>query len=272
MQRGTVKSASRTIQVLELFQQKKRPLRLNEIYRELNYPQSSATNLLKSLVVAGYLNYNRSTMSYLPTLKVSSLGSWLSTTLNSYGELDRLIQDIHSRTGETVGLVSQNDLFIQYVRFVSNADAPYSRLQELNMPPDEGTMRLMVDSSAGLAMLSRLRDREIDKIYRYSRHYNRDSDAVPDFEEFMREVRWARQVGYAFLPKKPTPELASIAIALDQRVHGIPLAVGVGGLVESISKRKNDILRVMREAIASFHSTQLLAQAGEGDLQYAQAS
>lgn len=97
MQRGTVKSASRTIQVLELFQQKKRPLRLNEIYRELNYPQSSATNLLKSLVVAGYLNYNLSTMSYLPTLKVSSLGSWLSTTLNSYGELDRLIQAGWSR-------------------------------------------------------------------------------------------------------------------------------------------------------------------------------
>lgn len=256
MQRITVKSASRTIQVLELFQKMKKPLRLNEIYKELNYPQSSATNLLKSLVLAGYLNYNRATMSYLPTLRVWDLGSWLPTSLDTYCEMDQLVQDIHTRTGATVGLVSQNDLFIQYVKIRSLDDGEGSPLQRFEMPPQQGTMRLMVDSSGGLAMMSRFRNREIDKIYRYSLHYSQDRNELPSFESLMQEIKWARHVGYAHVPMKSAPELASIAIALDQNVHGIPLAVGVGGLAQNLAKAKTDILRIMREAIATFQDTQ----------------
>jgi len=77
MRRSVVKSASRTLEVLELFSERRRPLRLHEIYEHLDYPQSSATNLLKSMVVMGYLNYNRAARTYIPTSKVGSLGNWL---------------------------------------------------------------------------------------------------------------------------------------------------------------------------------------------------
>ncbi len=247
MQRIKVKSASRTLEVLELFMEERRPLRLNEVYRALCYPQSSATNLLKSMVMMGYLNYNRATMTYLPTLRVAALGSWLPSMMNREGGLVSLVDEVQRRTDETVGLVAQNDLYIQYI-ILKTPDHEYK------MAPSEGTMRLMVDSSSGIALMSRMRQREIDKLYRYTKHYGLGGDALPSFEELMREVRWSHEVGHAYLPKRPTPELASIAMPLDIDLYGIPLALGVGGLVDRISRAKQDIIDVMTDAIASFRA------------------
>lgn len=249
MQRTKAKSASRTLEVLELFMDERRPLRLNEIYKALNYPQSSATNLLKSMVLMGYLNYNRANMTYLPTMRVTALGSWLPSMINREGGLVSLVDEIQRRTDETVGLVAQNDLYIQYIILKTPG-------HEFKMAPNEGTMRLMVDSSSGLALMSRMRQREIDKIYRYSCHYGLGGETLPQFEDLMREVRWTRQVGHAYVPKRPTPQLSSIAMPLDENLYGIPLAIGVGGMVDRISRAKQDILDVMSEAISAFKARQ----------------
>jgi DNA-binding IclR family transcriptional regulator len=256
MQRTKVKSASRTLEVLELFMDERRPLRLNEIYKALGYPQSSATNLLKSMVLMGYLNYNRANMTYLPTLRVSALGSWLPNMINREGGLVSLVDEIQRRTDETVGLVAQNDLNIQYLIFKTPG-------HDFKMVPSEGTMRLMVDSSSGLALMSRMRQRDIDKIYRYTKHYGLGGGALPQFEDLMREVRWTRQVGHAYVPKRPTPELSSIAMPLDESLYGIPLAIGVGGMADRISRAKQDIIEIMEEAIGAFNARQQEEDAAE---------
>lgn len=249
MQRMKVKSASRTLEVLELFMDERRPLRLNEIYKSLNYPQSSATNLLKSMVMMGYLNYNRATMTYLPTMRVSALGSWLPSMMNREGGLVSLVDEVQRRTDETVGLVAQNDLHIQYIILKTPS-------HEYKMAPSEGTMRLMVDSSSGIALMSRMRQREIDKIYRYSKHYGLGGGTLPSFEDLMREVRWSREVGHTYIPKKPTPEVSSIAMPLHADLYGIPLAIGVGGMADRISRAKQDIIDIMTDAIANFRARQ----------------
>lgn len=117
-------------------------------------------------------------------------------------------------------------------------------------------MRLMVDSSSGLALMSRMRQREIDKIYRYSRHYGLGGDDLPSFDDLMREVRWTRQVGHAYVPKRPRPEVSSIAMPLGESLYGIPLAIGVGGMAGRIARAKQDILDIMSAAIADFKARQ----------------
>ena len=256
MQRTKVKSASRTLEVLELFMEERRPLRLNEIYKALGYPQSSATNLLKSMVVMGYLNYNRANMTYLPTMRVSALGNWLPQAMYREGGLINLVDEVQRRTDETVGLVAQNDLYIQYI-ILKTPD------HEFKMAPGEGTMRLMADSSSGIALMSRMRQREVDKIYRYPRHYGLGGPDLPSFETLMREVRWTREVGHAYVPKRPSPEVSSIAMPLDACLYGTPLAIGVGGMAGRIARAKQDILDIMEEAIAAFKARQQAEDEGQ---------
>lgn len=245
MQRRAVKSASRTFGVLELFMEQRRPLRLNEIYLALGYPQSSATNLLKSMVMGGYLNYNRSTRTYLPTTRVSALGSWLPGFIHADGEYRALVDEIQWKTDETVGLITQNDLFIQYIILREPG-------HEHKMVPAVGTMRLMVDASAGLALMSRMTDRQIDKICRYTNYYELGDDARVSVEDTMAEIRWIRHTGYCYRANKPSPEVSSISFTLDEDLHGIPLAIGVGGLADRISRNRAHIVTTMRECIAAF--------------------
>lgn len=245
MQRFAVKSALRTFEVLELFKSNRRPMRLNEIYTALGYPQSSTTNLLKSMVLTGYLNFNRKTRMYIPTMRVSDLGSWLPSYIHQDGALRAMVKHVQRETDETVGLVAQNDLFIQYVML----EIPN---HEYTAAPEQGDMRLMIDSSTGLAMLSKMSDRTIEKLYRYTKYYYSGMEYFADFEELMREIRWIRFIKRVYMPKRPTPKVSSIAISLDEEHNGIPLALGVGGLSERIREKKDEILQIMQDAVADY--------------------
>lgn len=246
MKRKPVKSASRTFEVLELFRERRAPLRLNEIYTALDYPQSSTTNLLKSMVIEGYLNYNRTARTYLPTLQVASLGSWLFSHIVSGHGYSWLIEELFRLTDETVVLVTQNDLFIQYM-MMRVPEHPHKR------PPNPGEMRLMLDATAGMALMSQMRDREIDKIYRYSNHYELNTERRITLDDVMRRIRWIRHTGYCYWPEHPVPGIASIAMPLGDSLHGIPLVIGIGGTTERISRNRVKLVDIMRAKIAEFH-------------------
>lgn len=247
MRRNAVKSVSRTLEVLELFEEQRRPLRLKEIYELLGYPQSSATNLLKSMVMMGYLNYSRATWTYLPTGRVTSLGKWLFSFMYGQRKYHDLLQRIQEETDETVVLAMQNDLFIQYVSVLTPS-------HEHKIPPPEGAMRVMSNSSAGLALMSRMSDRQIDKLCRQIHYYELSNSAWLDVDRVLKDVAWIRHVGYSYRPKAPTPQVASIAFPMGDQLHGIDLAVGVGGLDDRIARNQHHIVTVLRKAIADFHA------------------
>jgi IclR family KDG regulon transcriptional repressor len=245
MRRHPVKSAARTLEVFELFSERRCPLRLHDIHSALDYPQSSTTNLLKGLVMTGYLNYNRATRTYLPTNRVTFLGSWLVSFLYGQGGYQDLLDELLKKTDETVVLATQNDLYIQYVR-IRTPD------HEFKLPPTEGTMRLLTNSSAGFALLSLLSDRQVDKICRSVNYYELDPKQRVEPSRVLQQVAKVRQMGYCYMPNLPVAAASSIAFPLGEQVHGIPLAVGVGGLSERISERRSELVEIFRKAIADF--------------------
>jgi DNA-binding IclR family transcriptional regulator len=254
MRRHPVKSAARTLEVFELFSERRCPLRLHDIHSALDYPQSSTTNLLKSLVMTGYLNYNRATRTYLPTNRVTFLGSWLVSFLYGQGGYQDLLDELLIKTDETVVLATQNDLYIQYVR-IRTPD------HEFKLPPPEGTMRLLTNSSAGLALLSLLSDRQVDRICRSVNYYELDREQRVEPSRVLQQVAKVRQMGYCYMPNLPVAAASSIAFPLGEQVHGIPLAIGVGGLSERISERRSELVEIFRKAIADFkkRSSEVLA-------------
>ena len=245
MRRAVVKSAARALEVLELFNERRRPLKLHEIYEHLDYPQSSATHLLKSMVSLGYVNYNPVTRTYVPTGKVKGLGSWMASSMSGHAHYRELVDTLHARTDETVALSMQNDLFIQY--FMIRAPR-----HEFKMPPNEGNMLLLTQSTSGMAILSKMADRQVDKLVRHINYYEAEGGTRVEIAQVMRELRWIRQVGYCYDEKRPDPRVLSVAFPLEETLHGIPLALGVGGLTDRISRNISDICTTIRETIAEF--------------------
>ncbi len=251
MRRPVVKSASRALEVLELFNEQRRPLKLQEIYEKLSYPQSSATHLMKSMVQLGYVNYNRTLRTYVPTCRVRSLADWLTSAIYGHPRYHRLVDTLQKRTDETVALSMQNDLFLQYF-IIKTPD------HEHKMPPSEGTMRSLTTSTSGIALLSRMTSRQVEKICRLINYYELD-DEKADMVDINREVAWTRYVGYCHRKAHPTPDVSSIAFPLEQSLYGIPLALGVGGLTERLSPKISDITEIVLETIAEFK------REGDGD-------
>jgi DNA-binding IclR family transcriptional regulator len=61
---GTVKSADRTVELLELLALAERRLTLTELHRELNYPKSSLFMLLQTLVARGWVEPDADRTTY----------------------------------------------------------------------------------------------------------------------------------------------------------------------------------------------------------------
>ena len=245
MRRDPIKSAARTLEVLELFHEQRTPLRLKYIFERLSYPQSSTTSLLKSMVMLGYLNYDRPTRTYFPTPRIAALGDWINHYVYGAGELFSLMDYIFERTNETVVLSSQNDIFVQHLR-VLQPSHPYK------IPPSEGSMRLLTHSAAGLVLLSRMTPKAVDKLRRHINAYEQGRSKPVDMDELNEQLTWIRREGYSLLAAFPFPDAAGLAIPLPLSPHGAPLTIGVGGLNSRIARRKSEIIDIMHDAIADY--------------------
>ena len=73
-----VKSAERTIRVLELFQRQQQPQTLHQVATQLRMPVPSTLAILRTLVGMGYLILDVRRKTYFPALRLASLGDWVS--------------------------------------------------------------------------------------------------------------------------------------------------------------------------------------------------
>ncbi len=248
MRRDPIKSAARVLEVLELFAETRAPLRQKYVVERLDYPQSSTTGLLKSLVALGYLNYHRASRTYFPTTRVAAVGDWINHFIYGSGQLIEMMQRIHDATEETVALVSQNDLFIQYLRVIV-PEHPHK------YPVAEGAMRLLTQSSAGLVLLSRMPDRTVARLVRHIDIHPAARGKRVDVPRLLALLNRIRATGHCFISGIPFPEAATISLPLPDAPHGIPLAIGVGGTVARITEGRARIVAVMQEAVEAYRAT-----------------
>jgi DNA-binding IclR family transcriptional regulator len=244
MRRSPIKSATRVLEVLELFAELRLPLRQKNVVERLGYPQSSTTGLLKSLVATGYLNYHRASHTYFPTTRVAAVGDWINHFMYGSGAVLEMMTTLAEQTQETVALVSQNDLFIQYLRVIA-PDHPHK------FPPPEGTMRLLTQSSAGLVLLSRMQDRTVTRLVRHIDILEGRGKRA-DLPQLIDQLHWVRREGFCFLAGIPVPEAATISMPLPDAPHGIPLAIGVGGANARITRNRSRIVDTMRAAVDAY--------------------
>lgn len=238
---AVVKSVGRVFEVLEAFNDVRKPMAAIEIAKRLNYPPSSTAALLKSMVTLGYLSFERADRSYFPTIRVAIISEYLHGALFGQGKLMALMGDLHSQIGETIMLGTRNDLEVQYVHSIPGI---YPIM--LNVPP--GTLRPLCRSGMGWALLSGCDDAEIRSIV--ERANASGADKQVDVEDLLGIVAEVRVIGYARSYGTFIAGSGIIAMALPTPSADRPVAVGAGGPVDRLQAREREIVRLMRSAIA----------------------
>jgi len=252
---GVIKSAGRTMQILETMDSAGKELRVSDIAEKLDIPQSSASLLIKSLNKMGFLDFNPETRMYRPSVRVAMLGTWVLGSDAITGELLKLMSRVSEETRQTVALIVQNNLNMQYVNVVEGTES-------LRMVIHTGASRPLHMGAAGLVLLAQKTDDEIRKTLVHANSVNEDEHLKADVATVFSQIEFIRENGYFLSDGLYTPNAGMLAIPLQQRKHRKPLVIGIGGFSAILRDNKQGYLEVLRSAVKEFEGN-LVGQTAE---------
>jgi DNA-binding IclR family transcriptional regulator len=149
------KIVERTLDLLELFAEEKRPLSLTDIARLLSIPVSSCHDVLQAMQLRGYLYEVAPRAGYYPTLRLQALGRVIGDNDPVVTRADLLLRSLRDRLDETVMLAKVGDMQATYL-LSFEADNPLRFMLKVG-----DNVRSLHATSAGKALLGNLDDAEL---------------------------------------------------------------------------------------------------------------
>ncbi len=238
MSDAVVKSAARVLDVLEFFADRRGPASVGEICSELGIPQSSASVLLKSLLSLGYLDYDAGRRTYMPTMRVALLGSWVQNYYVSGENIVNLLESIQRATHETVLLAIQNEATVQYIHIVEAS-------HDVRLHVRVGARRPIVRTATGKMLMSLMSNADVRKIMRRANSEEPVAKYRVREAAFIAEIEQVRSQGYAETHGDMISGAAVIAQLMPRASGESPMAIGIGGPLERIEAEKEKILKVL---------------------------
>jgi DNA-binding IclR family transcriptional regulator len=245
MSDDVIKTARRLFEVLEYFDEIQQPISLKDLSTHFGYPISSASALLKSMVVMGYLDYDSYSRTYMPTMRIATLGNWVQGALFGESRIVALMKHLSDVTHETISVGTQSDLFAQYIHII-----PSTYAIRFHLKP--GSIRPLAKSGLGWLLLSARSDDMIEKLLRRINIEEEDHAQRIALADLMTRIREIQKQGYVFSRHTVTVGAGMIGMLLPIRRHGRILAISVGGPVDRLDDMKDLILTEMRSGIARF--------------------
>ncbi len=254
--RHLVKSAQRVVEVLEYFDWDRRAARVNDICSALSYPQSSTSELLRSLAALGYLYYNRSRRTYSPTARVTLLGAWVEPDLFRAGKAFAAVDRIAERTGETVVISSGGPAYmVYYIHVVQGANEGANRVHVGQCEP-------LLHCPQGEVLLASYPDREV----RLALHRLNIFETSPKYQfvpsQKFTEMQALRERGWKIAPTGLGPHEGAVSMLLPRRRGGDRLVLSVLGARDVIQQRGEEILDILLEERKLLASTNREEAAG----------
>jgi IclR family KDG regulon transcriptional repressor len=263
MTERAIKSAERTVALFELFSAMETPLTVGEVSTALEMPQSSASMLLRKLVSLGYLDLDRVTRRYKPTLRILLLSTWMTRRFGETSAIAAALDRLHDSTGEVVMLSLQHNARMQWIltRGVDRSGLQYNaggRDADKRIMVRSGLFASLTCSAMGRVILSLKPDHEVCS---WVRRANAEAEA-PQFRvsesEMLRLLGEVRRRGYAETAGSQLPNLGAFAVAVPSPLDSTPLAVSVSLRVERMAAKRSIILDGLFHVREQFSNPRLL--------------
>lgn len=203
-----VKLVARTLDVIELFAQARRPLPLTELAQGLGAPMSSCLALVRTLVARGYLYEVRRRGGYYPTARLQALSALIQTGDPWLEQVRPHLLALRDAANETVMLGKIQDGAVVFLDVVEST-------QPVHYAARPGERRPLHTSAVAKAILARMPPTERDGVLaaadfrRYTEHTLATRDALCAEVERVQAQGWAANVG------ESVEDLTGLAVALD---------------------------------------------------------
>jgi len=235
-----IKSADRVLEILEMFNDRRQMVTVMDVSRTLDYPQSSTSELLGSLVKQGYLSRDRAARTYRPTARVALLGAWVEPSLFRHGRLLPMIDALNEASGEAVVLGSVVGTALKHVHAVGE-DLPARFVS--------GTEHHLLHSPLGRALLS-MTEREYVRKLVHRLNAESEAELRIRFDDLAADLDAVRAQGYAIGPVGGA--MKGIAVLLPQSPGQERLSLGLIAPAAAVEERREDLVREIRGAVSSY--------------------
>lgn len=254
-----VKSAARAFRVIEYFDEIRRAARAHEIAERLGIPQSSTSVLLNSLVRLGYLDFDPTRKSYLPSIRTAVLATWRDTGCFRDGSMLRTMERLAAETGLAACLTARTGIFARYLHVVQD------------MRPGDVHITLVARryaarSAAGIVLLALAGDAEIRSVVHRTRAEDDPGVRTLTVTEVMERVGTARATGFFVSDGLVTPRNGAVAKILPSSVTGgwQDLALSLAGHRDRIVGREERLRELLDSAVEGLsqapHGARLASQ------------
>jgi DNA-binding IclR family transcriptional regulator len=232
--RSLSRSATRALDVLELFGEARRPLRAIEMAKSLGLHPSSMNQLLKTMVESAHLTFEAHFKTHLPSPRLAQFSAWMLASYGADERLRHLLRKLNAASAEIVTLTTPNDLFMQVLDVVG-AEATVETT-------GRGLRVSIFGSTTGAAYLSTLPTTEIERLAKRARICDSDVSAI---------LAHAARVRTAGLADGPSVggQYWSIATPLPVGVSPAPLILGLAGPVDRIKRNLAQLQQLMRDTV-----------------------
>ena len=232
-----IKSASRVLEILELFDEGRQEVTVMDVARSLDYPQSSTSELLACLVKQGYLVRDRSARTYRPTARVPLLGAWVQPSLFRHGKLLPMMDELHDDCGNPVILSSMVGVGLKHVHVVGKVPSTLRA----------GTEHSLMHSPLAHALLSHSTREMTRKLIHRLNSETVETHRVR-YEDFANGLDDVRKRGFSC--GQVAPALAALGVLLPQTAGQELLSLGVILPEAEIDERRDGVVRDIRSAVS----------------------
>jgi DNA-binding IclR family transcriptional regulator len=184
------KIVERTLDLLELFAEQKRPLSLSDIARLLKIPVSSCHDVLQAMQARGYLYEIAPRAGYYPTLRLQKLGKEIGDHDPVVARADLLLRSLRDTLDESVLLAKVSGMQAIYLLVFE----PTHPLRFLTKVGD--AVRSLYATSGGKALLGSLDERALTGFLRTTNLVPMTARTITDKAALRDDIALGRQRGW----------------------------------------------------------------------------
>ncbi|HTJ71958.1 MAG TPA: IclR family transcriptional regulator [Actinospica sp.] len=204
-----VKSADRTVELLELLARTSEPLTLSEIQRELSYPKSSLFVLLRTLVARGWVETDRRGTGYSIGVRALLVGTSYLDRDPVIRAATRVLEDLRAEVNETVHLARLDGSDVVYLASRESA-------HQLRLTSRVGRRLPAHATSLGKALLAQRTDEEVDALLP-AELVAITPKTLTDRDALFADLAGTRERGYSIERGENTAGLGCFAATLDYK-------------------------------------------------------
>lgn len=218
-----IKTADRTLDLVELFAREQRPLSLSEMAELMGIPTSSAHGLVKTLQARSYLYEISRKLGYFPTKKLAQLTASITRAMPLLGTLEPHLSQLRENTNETVVLGKQQGDSVTYLDV-------FECHQSVRFSPAIGEAKPLHSTASGKAILASMPSAELEQFLRRAVFERHTPHTITDVELLRQNIETGRRRGWFNIEGEHIPDLMSIAAPV--RIGDQTYVVIIGGPIQ----------------------------------------